>query len=343
MLGDTAASLTVRIIKFNAQSMENRQQEAEVGEAEGAKSTGNAAYKGLINIDSTDQPLEHRGKAAWSRVLNLDPDRQHQYHPSIRNSSAMEFIIKALQIDLHKYFRYLKYSPDILFSSSYPIPVFLMVGTWDEYFQVVNRRIESKGSQRCAKQARAFIVGKYSSRYYCIKRKEMNSSPPKEEDQSRVAVPVKEGGLLEPGCLLQTHQKEPVFQICFAELAILLVVKLNVSEACYLLLFQLRKSSSPAGQEICEKGWELREPSESDKDALRDSEAEPLQHNIPHSDRTSALSSQLQTPKPLPSAQLPETSQPGLSPFGRLCPLLKALGSHPATSPFPRLPRMPRL
>lgn len=37
----------------------------------------------------------------------------------------------------------------------------------------------------------------------------MNSSPPKEEDQSRVAVPVKEGGLLEPGCLLQTHQKEP--------------------------------------------------------------------------------------------------------------------------------------
>lgn len=98
-----------------------------------------------------------------------------------------------------------------------------------------------------------------------------------------------------------------------------------------------------AGQEICEKGWELREPSESDKDALRDSEAEPLQHNIPHSDRTSALSSQLQTPKPLPSAQLPETSQPGLSPFGRLCPLLKALGSHPATSPFPRLPRMPRL
>lgn len=51
-----------------------------------------------------------------------------------------------------------------------------------------------------------------------------------------------------------------------------------------------------AGQEICEKGWELREPSKSDKDALRDSEAEPLQHNIPHSDRTSALSSQHRLP-----------------------------------------------
>lgn len=98
-----------------------------------------------------------------------------------------------------------------------------------------------------------------------------------------------------------------------------------------------------AGQEICEKEWELREPSESDKDALRDSEAEPLQHNISHSDRTSAVSSQPQTPQPLPSPQLPATSQPGLSPFGRLCHLLKALRSHPVTSPFPRLPRMPRL
>lgn len=32
------------------------------------------------------------------------------------------------------------------------------------------------------------------------------------------------------------------------------------------------------------------------------------------------------------------------SPFGRLCPLLKApWGSHPESSPFLRLPRMPRL
>lgn len=41
MLGDTAACLTLRIIKFNAQSMENRQQEAEVGEAEGGKEADN--------------------------------------------------------------------------------------------------------------------------------------------------------------------------------------------------------------------------------------------------------------------------------------------------------------
>lgn len=41
MLGDTAACLTLRTIKFNAQSMENRQQEAEDGEAGGGKEADN--------------------------------------------------------------------------------------------------------------------------------------------------------------------------------------------------------------------------------------------------------------------------------------------------------------
>lgn len=40
-LGDTAACLTLRIIEFKAQSMENRQQEAEVGEVEGGKEADN--------------------------------------------------------------------------------------------------------------------------------------------------------------------------------------------------------------------------------------------------------------------------------------------------------------
>lgn len=79
------------------------------------------------------------------------------------------------------------------------------------------------------------------------------------------------------------------------------------------------------GQEICEKGWELREPSGSDEGDLSNSEEEPLQHNEDsYFDSTSTASSHQQAPQSLPSSWLPEQSQLGLSLFGRLSPLLKA-------------------